>query len=656
MRLWQVRRDKCLRKCNPLEWRAMAIDTTTEIQEGLEDLSLQILLGDPADAPTEKWTASLLNLVSLASSAGRPDLASIAETALKGTDKAGFAGDIEKAIEGIREKIQGQAAASTYSIAEDPELIGDFVMEVREHLESIESQLLRLEHDAGDMEAIHSIFRSFHSIKGLAGFLELPRIQEIAHEVETVLSLARQGDLVIDSVAVDVILSCKDYFAQWVRHLAVVPTSALPETLNSNRTLLDRVRLLSDRAEAAQPALLSTLPEPDASSRQAMRSVKVDTGKLDYLVDMVGEMVIAQSLVHHDPDLVKAQTPGLFRHLSQLSRITDEVQRTAMSMRMVPIGPLFQKMARLVRDLNRTLGKQASYRTTGDDVQLDRHIVEELADPLMHMVRNSIDHGIETPQQRIAAGKAATAFIELRAFYRSGHIVIEIVDDGRGIDREKVLEKALKIGLPGVNPNCTDAECWNLIFHPGFSTADRISNVSGRGVGMDVVKRQIQKLRGTVEIISMKGQGTTFSLKLPLTLAIIDGLVVGVGAERYILPLGSVRKMLRPTASMVSTIENRAEMVTIRDKLLPLVRLHKLFRIQPKSDDPCHCVFVIVEYGDVSFALMVDTLVGKQEVVIKGLGRTFQHVEGISGGAILGDGRVGLILDVQGLMEAHQNG
>jgi two-component system chemotaxis sensor kinase CheA len=393
------------------------------------------------------------------------------------------------------------------------------------------------------------------------------------------------------------------------------------------------------------PAARNTAPK---RSRQS-RSVKVDTDKLDYLVDMVGEMVIAQSVIRHDPDLAGSQKQQLTRNFTQLARITDEVQRTAMSMRMVPIGPLFQKMARLVRDLTRKFGKQANLETIGEDVQLDRNIVEELADPLMHMIRNSVDHGIETPEVREASGKNPIARIELKAFHLAGQIVIQISDDGRGLNRTRILEKALKNGLIPPNANLSEAECFNLIFQPGFSTAEQLSDVSGRGVGMDVVKKQIQKLRGSVDIQSTAGRGTTFSLKLPLTMAIIDGLVVSVGKERYIVPIFSVREMLRPTAEMVSTVEGRAEMLMVRNHLLPVVRLYERFAIEPRSRNPEDAVFIVAEYDGRLFCLMVDELIGKQEVVIKSLGKMFQHVAGIAGGAILGDGRIGLILDMQGV-------
>jgi len=326
--------------------------------------------------------------------------------------------------------------------------------------------------------------------------------------------------------------------------------------------------------------------------------------------------------------------------------------RTVMSMRMVPIGPLFQKMARLVRDLTRKIGKNAEFYPFGEEVELDRNIVEELADPLMHMIRNSVDHGLETPAERVAAGKNPVGRIELRACHAAGQILIEVSDDGRGLNRTKIFNKAVANGLIVPTANLTDSECFQLIFRPGFSTAEQVSDVSGRGVGMDVVNKHLQKLRGNVEIQSTLGQGATFSLKLPLTMAIIDGLVVGIGSERYVIPIFAIKEMMRPVEGMVSTVEGRAEVVMIRDNILPLVRLHERFGIKPRSVKPEESVLVVTEANGRPFCLMVDELLGKQEVVIKSLGDRFRNISGIAGAAILGDGRVGLIVDVKGVFAA----
>jgi two-component system chemotaxis sensor kinase CheA len=403
------------------------------------------------------------------------------------------------------------------------------------------------------------------------------------------------------------------------------------------------------REESPGPAAHPEAPHPQALHGEA-KAVKVDTGKLDYLVDMAGELVIAQSMVRYDPDLAATKSPRLQRNLAQLARITAELQKTSMSMRLVPIGQLFQRVARQVRDLARKMGKPAELDISGEETEIDRTIVEELADPLMHMVRNSLDHGIESPAARTAAGKNPVARIGLRACHQAGHIVIEISDDGRGLDPERILAKALEKGLVANPEHLSESDVFHLIFEPGFSTAAQVTDVSGRGVGMDVVRRQIQKLRGHVEIQSSVGRGATFTLKVPLTLAIIDGLVVGVGCERYIVPLFAVHEMFRPTAEVIFTVENRAEMVMVRGSLLALVRLYRKFGVRPRSEDPCRGLLIVAEGEGRRFCLMVDELIGKQEAVIKSLGETFKNIPGIAGGAILGDGRVGLILDLAGLI------
>ncbi len=568
------------------------------------------------------------------------------------------------------------APAEFLPVSRDPELISDFVLEAREHLSTIEARLLSLDNDtdeagvsltrSGDVETIHSLFRSFHTIKGLAGFLELGDIKDVSHEIETLLDYSRNGRLPINRQVVDVVLGGNDYLSRWLQALEVDPLVPQPVDPGSTEALVRRIRLVASGVDL-QPVPEAPVSDAGAApletagktvqsrSRNAARMVKVDTDKLGYLVDMVGELVIAQSLVRHDPDLARIQQSQLTRNLRQLARITEEVQRTAMSMRMVPIGPLFQKMARLVRDLNRKFGKHAVLETQGENVELDRTIVEELADPLMHMVRNAMDHGIEPREERLQAGKTAQPRVLLRASHHAGEILIEVSDDGRGLNRKKILEKAISRKLIAPGTNLSDSEVFSLIFEPGFSTADQLSDVSGRGVGMDVVRKQIQRLRGSIEIQATPGKGTTFLLKLPLTMAIIDGLIVSVGTERYIVPITTVQEMLRPLPEMVSTVENRCEMVLVRDQLLPVLRLHEKFGVRPKKKRVCDGVLVICDADGRKIALLVDELNGKQEVVIKGLGRIFETVEGVAGGAILGDGKIGLILDLKGLFEGRSH-
>ena len=542
------------------------------------------------------------------------------------------------------------AAPAPEALNQDPELVADFILESRAHLSTVESQLLALEHDAGNAEAINTIFRGFHSIKGLAGFLEYDDIQEFAHEVETLLDLARGSKIPVDSDLIDIILHSADHMSQ-----CLLGVEAGLESQPPDEPLTERIRRMiageirTPKSEA-QPEL-SEIRNPKSEIPRPLgpRAVKVDTSKLDSLVDMVGELVIAQSMISHDPGMAAAPGARLTRNLSQLTRITADIQRVAMTMRMIPVGQLFQRMARLVRDLARNAGKQVNLQLSGEDAELDRNMVEELADPLMHMVRNAVDHGAELPPARLAAGKSPIVQLQLKAYHQGGSIHIEVSDDGRGLDREKIFAVALQRGLVSSGDRLSDQEVFSFIFEPGFSTAERLTAVSGRGVGMDVVRRQILKLRGRVDVSSRAGKGTTFHIKLPLTLAIIEGLVLGVGRERYVLPIFAVKEMLRPAPESLSTVPGGGELVLVRGSLLPILRLHARFGVTPASLNPAEGILIVAECERKSFCLLADELLGKQEVVIKSLGERFKDVTGVAGGCILGDGRVGLVLDMEAL-------
>jgi two-component system chemotaxis sensor kinase CheA len=335
--------------------------------------------------------------------------------------------------------------------------------------------------------------------------------------------------------------------------------------------------------------------------------------------------------------------------ISQLARITSEVQRTTMGMRVTTLGQVFQRSTRLARDVCRQLGKQVQVEVSGEETEVDKTIAEELTDPLLHMIRNACDHGIDTAEERAAAVKPPVAKIRLAGYHRGGQIVIEIADDGRGLNRERILAKAVERGIVEPNRYLSDQEVYNLIFEPGFSTAARVTELSGRGVGMDVVRRNITKLRGRIDIQSRQGHGTTFFLRLPLTLAIIEGLVVGVGIHRYIVPIYAVRELISPRPEMLGTVHGRNETAMVRNQVLPVLRLSRRFNVTPKSDDPCQGLLIVTECQEQPFCLLVDEVLGKQEVVIKSLGEMLKDVPGIAGGAILGDGRVGLILDLEGV-------
>lgn len=368
-------------------------------------------------------------------------------------------------------------------------------------------------------------------------------------------------------------------------------------------------------------------------------------------MDSVGELVIAESILASTDDLRAIASPQIDSLLCHMDKITRELQEMAMSLRMMPIRPTFQKMARLARDVAKKLDRQVSFVTKGDDTELDKSVVDALGDPLVHMVRNAIDHGLEkTIEERREAGKPDSGQVELRAFHQGGNIVIEIEDDGRGMDRDAIIAKAIKNGIITDGEGLSDADAFGLIFTPGFSTAEKLTDVSGRGVGLDVVQRGIEALRGTVEVSSTVGKGTIFTLRLPLTLAIIEGMVVRVGEQKYIIPTLSIVRMQKFDRADVSTVLESGHLLRVNDDLIPLYRLADVFDSEDGFYEKACQSVVIVEGGKRQYAFIVDELIGQQQIVIKGLGQAMGATQGLSGGAIMSDGRVGLIVDISGLV------
>lgn len=571
----------------------------------------------------------------------------------------------------------------------DDELMRLFCAEAEDLLRDIEQGVLKLEDAPDDADTLATVFRAFHTFKGNAAVMKLVVLQRLAHELESLLDAARRGTRPLTRGAIDVILAGADVFSKYVAEAArqldghdtgrsiplPIPTvvararsvlfgAAAPAAAPSPAPPTAPPPVAADAAAAAEeppavaPAapIAATSPTTTAPAPAAARgataqggSIRVDTQKLDGLVDLVGELVIAQSMVAQGAE-ARGIDEHLARSLGQLRGITTDLQRTALALRMIPIRGTFQKMTRLVRDLAGQLGKEIRLVVEGDETEVDRTVIEEIGDPLMHMVRNAADHGIELPATRAAAGKPPAGTITLRARHQGGLVVIEIADDGAGLDPARLRAKAVERGLIPADAIIDDHDALELIFAAGFSTAESVSDLSGRGVGMDVVRRNIERLRGTVEIDSQPGAGTTFTIFLPLTLAIIEGLLVSVGDQQFILPAVNVRESFRPRPGDVTTVQGRGELVDVRGQLLPLLRLGRHLGIEAAGTDPTQAIVVVVEAGHDRRGLLVDTLVGRQEVVIKGLGETFTGHDSFAGAAILGDGRVGLILDTTTLV------
>ncbi len=386
-------------------------------------------------------------------------------------------------------------------------------------------------------------------------------------------------------------------------------------------------------------------------------SIRVDTEKIDKLINLVGELVITQSMITDLSEKFSIdQLPVLQERITQLERNTREIQERVMSIRMMPIGTAFQRFPRLVRDLAGKSGKQIQLVMTGEETELDKTLIEAIGDPLTHLVRNSADHGLEPPEDRLSQGKPARGTIRLHAYHDGGSICIAVEDDGRGLNREKIIRKAVEKGIIADGTNMSDEAVYQLIFRPGFSTAEKITDVSGRGVGMDVVKRNIEGLGGSVSIHSTFGKGSRLTLKLPLTLAIIDGMTVRVGQDNYIIPLITVTESIRPKPNELQRIVGKGEVVNLRGEWVPMVKLYEVFGVTPDFIDPSQALLVIVEAEGRRVAVLVDELTGQQQVVIKSLEQNYRKVEAISGATILGDGQVALILDVPGLAKLARLG
>lgn len=412
-------------------------------------------------------------------------------------------------------------------------------------------------------------------------------------------------------------------------------------------------------AVAAQPvaAVVASGAQPPATAAPAANdaaetSIRVSVDKIDGLINLVGELVITQAMLKQVSGLLdQAQCERLFAGLDLLERNTRDLQEAVIGVRMLPVDAVFRRFPRLVRDLSARLGKQVRLRTIGEGTELDKGLIERIADPLVHLVRNSIDHGLEMPDVRTQAGKDETGTITLAASHQGGHIVIEVSDDGRGLNRDRILAKAAERGL-AVPENPTDSQVWDLIFQPGFSTAEAVTDLSGRGVGMDVVRRNIQALGGEVQLESAAGQGTRVVIRLPLTLAILDGMAVSVGDETLILPLTYVLEALQPQSEDIRTVGGDGRVLRVRGEYLPIVALNAYYRYgDNRNADP---LVVVVEADGQKLALEVDELIGQQQVVVKNLENNYRRIEGISGATILGDGRVALIVDVGGLVRARR--
>ena len=584
-----------------------------------------------------------------------------------------------------------------------------FGQESADVLEEAEQALLSLEKATSAERAslVSEAFRNLHSFKGNCGFMQLGDMEKLSHKMENVLGAMRDGTISPNEQNVNFLLKSLDLLKSALNGLIAGGTGAIPSCKGMLRFFDEMVLnaipaapvetpaepaeeesspsqaapapelakpspAAATPSEASAPAPKAPPPAPKKASPAsdeapakepaapsgpvasvARRDIRVDVDKLDSLINLVGELIIAEAMVLRNPVLLSIEDESLDRGIHQLRRVSTDLQDIAMSVRMVPLATTFRRMIRLVHDTAHKNGKQAGLVLIGEDTEVDKNVIEQIGDPLVHIIRNSVDHGIEPSEARLAAGKAPEGKIEIEARHEGGEVWIIIRDDGRGLNREKILAKAAERGLlRGPAEELTDEEIYAFIFQPGFSTADKITDVSGRGVGMDVVKKNIEKLNGKVRVKSVPGKGTDITLQIPLTMAIIDGMLVRVGDSQYTLPLLAIRECIpRPSKDRITITPDGTESLLVRGELIPVLRLHEVFCKKGAETDLSMGILVVVQSEDGPVALLVDELLGQQETVIKGLSSYLGNARGFSGCTVMGNGEVSLIIDIGGLVK-----
>ncbi|MSM39778.1 MAG: chemotaxis protein CheA [Geobacter sp.] len=586
---------------------------------------------------------------------------------------------------------------------EDQELLDGFLTETTELLEKLDDDLVTLEKTTGDTELLNRIFRSIHTVKGASSFLGFELLVKVTHKTEDVLNRLRKGELVVTPEIMDVILESVDLVKVLVSDIKandikereidgtiekLIPllsssatdggsaSEAAPPQQAATATATPAAGETKPEAEpqsnaiSPQPPKAATVAPPPQPVVKAVESkgedlsdnttVRVDVKRLDDLMNQVGELVLERNRMiqlnsNYQGEVNQESFSEDFNKLTKrLNFVTSELQMQVLKMRMIPVEKVFKKFPRIVRNLARDLGKEVDLQLMGEETELDRSVVDEIGDPLIHLIRNAMDHGLETPDERLAAGKSKMGTLILAAAHEGNQIIISIKDDGKGLDPDKIGRKALEKGLITDDQlaSMMPREILDLIFLPGFSTKEKASDLSGRGVGMDVVRTNIKKLNGIIDIKSELGKGSEFILKLPLTLAIIQSLLVEVEGEIYSIPLSAVMETLRVDQREFHTIGGK-EMLKLREIVLPLVRLERVFGVSRKMDTDSACYVVVVGVGEKRVGLIVTRLLGQQEVAIKSLGKYLANLPGIAGSTILGDGSVALIVDPVSLVEGN---
>ncbi len=586
------------------------------------------------------------------------------------------------------------------ALIDDTEMLKKFVSEINEHMENVQVALLDLEYDPGNKEYINTVFRGFHTIKSSAAFLGVKNLEETAHYLENMLVLVRDGEIAVTPELIDVVFygvsfikDLADVFetvrydrdkiiqsflkidirpiiritrkiakehrkkkiGQILQDLGKIDAKTVQKILHRQK---EENRLFGDIAleeKAVEEKDIEEAVKEQSASKRELAYVKVAYDRLNDLVDMVGELVVNQSMIREEVSLGRQIQE---RELHQLEQITTNIKNIVLSMGMVPIGEVFNKLRVVIRNASRDTGKIVTTNITGEDTELDRTLIEAIIDPLVHIVRNAVDHGLDDVEEREAAGKNRVGEISISAEHKGSGIEIIVKDDGSGINREAVVNKAVekKLIRPDEADRYRDDEklCYSLLFKPGFSTAQKVTELSGRGVGLDVVRMNLERVHGRVDIESTPGEGTSFILKLPLTLAIIDGFVTRVGEERYIFSFNLIREIVVPTAENTRIMEDGEVILFNRDRHIPVIFTEQLITGVPVSRKPGEYVILIISYENGLYGIAVDQVIGKQEIVIKSLNEVLRDMNLFSGGTIFGDGTIGFVVDIDEFMRKAQ--
>lgn len=555
------------------------------------------------------------------------------------------------------------------------EMKDQFFLDASEMISDIEQNLVNME-KTQELELIGDTFRLVHSLKGNAGFMGYSEIEEFASDMETILQSIKSGELPADETIISILLSNLEMIATRVANQTTggstsdtetgefmqnqeIPAEIIMEEAAEERLQEQSPEIKSSirkkkeeqpKKPAPKPAAVQEESQPNHATSIQKKDIRVDTQKIDKLFDLVGELITIESMVTNNPELKGMELPSFNKSARMLNKITRELQEVTMSVRMMPLESLFNRMKRLVRDVALKMGKKVDLKISGQETEMDKNVIDEIADPLVHILRNSVDHGIESPQERKENDKTETGTINLSARYAGNEILISVSDDGAGINREKVYAKAVEKELIADGAELSDNEVYKLIFEPGFSTADKVTDISGRGVGMDVVKRNIEKLRGSIDVESSPGAGSTVTMRIPLTLAILESMVIRIGNSQFALPILSVVESFKVSIHNITTTMDGLEVVKVRHEVIPVIRLHEIFNKEPDSEQLEEGIMITIESRNKKVCLFADEIIGQQQAVVKSLTDYIGKVPGIMGCMVLGDGGIGLILDIESLI------